>query len=51
MTIILRKDGKIVCGRTSYVDGLNSGKEKAFDFDEYGLPEYDSYEMYAHDWM
>ncbi|MEE0856103.1 MAG: hypothetical protein U0L58_02245, partial [Ruminococcus sp.] len=50
VSIILKKENKIVYGTTSYVDDINAGQEKAFDISEYNLPDYDSYEIIVIDW-
>jgi len=50
ITVLIKKDGKIVYGDTSYVDNLKSGASKAFDIDVYDLPEHDSYAISALDW-
>lgn len=45
VSALFRKDGKIVCGSYAYVDDLGAGEEKAFEFTEFNLPEYDNYEL------
>lgn len=50
ISIILKKDNKIVCGTTGFVDNINAGQEKAFDISDYNLPDYDSYEIVVIDW-
>lgn len=50
VTVLFKKDGKIVYGTTTYVDNLGAGKEKAFEVSEYEVPEHDTYEVSAHDW-
>ncbi|MBQ6401064.1 MAG: hypothetical protein IJI20_02120 [Firmicutes bacterium] len=50
VTVLFRKEGKIVCGTTEFVDNLGAGKEKAFEAAEYGVPEHDAYEVTAIDW-
>lgn len=48
--VVLKKDGKIVFGTTTYVYDVNSGKEKAFQITEYDVPNYDSYDIYVFEW-
>lgn len=50
ITLILKKDGKIVYGDTTYVDNLKSKNKQAFEFDGYDLPKYDKYEIHAQSW-
>ena len=50
VTVLFKKDGKIVSGSTDFVDNLGAGKEKAFEIIEYDVPEHDSYEVLGLDW-
>ena len=50
VTVLFKKEGKIVYGATSFVDNLGAGKEKAFEVTEYNVPEHDSFEVSALDW-
>lgn len=50
VVLVLKKDGKIVYGNDTFIDNLKAGQEKAFEINEYNLPEYDSYEISAIDW-
>ncbi len=51
VTIVLRKDGKIVYMESTYVDGLNQGKTRAFEFSRYhDWPEHDTIECSAQAW-
>lgn len=51
VTVLLRKEGKIVSAYTSFVDDLNAGQEKPFDISLRSKAEHDSYEVVAIDWM
>ena len=51
VTVILRKEGQIVYGYTSFVDDLGAGQEKPFDISLRSKAEHDSYEVVAIDWM
>lgn len=45
---VLKKDGKTVYTKNTYVSGLKAGKQKAFQIDSYSdLPEHDTIEVYA----
>lgn len=50
VTILCKKDDKIVYGTTTFVDDLKSGDKKAFEVSEYNVPEHDSYEISAQSW-
>lgn len=50
VTVLFKKEGKIVLGTTTYVDNLSAGQEKAFDISEYDVPEHDEYVVTALDW-
>lgn len=50
VTVLFKKEGKIVLGTTTYVDNLSAGQEKAFDLSEYDVPEHDEYVVTAIDW-
>lgn len=50
ITIILKKDGKILLAITDYLDSISAGEEKAFDILGYDLPAFDSYEIIVIDW-
>lgn len=51
VSMILRKDGKIVYMENTFVDGLKAGKTKAFDFQRYeAWPEHDTIECSAMPW-
>lgn len=53
VTALFRKDGKIKFGCTTYVNNLDAGEAKGFEFyamdGEGKTPDYDSYEITAHD--
>lgn len=53
VSLILRKDGKIVFIDNTFVDGLSAGKTKAFEFTKLlgEWPEYDTIECSAMPWM
>lgn len=53
VSLILRKDGKIVFIDNSFVNGLSAGKTKAFEFTKlFGeWPEYDTIECSAMPWL
>ncbi|WP_050638441.1 hypothetical protein [Candidatus Stoquefichus sp. SB1] len=50
ITLVLKKDDKIVYGDTTFVDSVKSNDKSAFELSEYDLPKYDSYEFYAKAW-
>ena len=52
VSVILRDaEGNIVYGDNGFADLGAVGETSAFELDEYGLPEYDSYEIYAIPWL
>ena len=50
VTVIFRKDGKILMGETSYIDELSASQSKAFELSAWSVPDHDSYEVLAFDW-
>ena len=50
VTVLYKKDGKIVCGSSTYVDNLSAGQQKAFEVSDYDIPDHDKYEVTALDW-
>lgn len=51
LSIVLRKDGKIVYMENTFVDSLKAGKTKAFEFQRYhSWPEHDTIECSAMTW-
>lgn len=51
LSIVLRKDGKIVFMENTFVDGLKKGKTKAFEFQRYNAwPEHDTIDVSAMVW-
>ena len=48
--VLFRKDGRIVSGAMTYVENLSAGKDKAFEINEYDVPEHDSFEVSAVNW-
>ena len=51
LSIVLRKDGKIVFMENTFVDGLKPGQTKAFEFQRYhNWPEHDEIECSAMVW-
>lgn len=51
ITVIQKKDGKIVAGSTTYVDDVPKNDNAPFDLTTYYDVDHDSYEMYAQIWM
>ena len=50
ITIILKKDGKMIFVLTDYLYSISAGEELAFDIQGYDLPAFDSYEINVIDW-
>lgn len=50
LTLILKKDGKIIYGDTNYIENLKSKDKSPFEINEYIIPQYDTYEIYAIAW-
>ena len=50
LTLILKKDGKIVYGNTDYIENLKSKDKSPFEINEYIIPKYDTYEIHAIAW-
>ena len=50
ITVLFRKDGKIVFGTTTYIDNLKAGQEKPFEVSDYNVPDHDEYEVSGLDW-
>lgn len=51
IVVLLKKDGKIVYGTTSYVDNLKAGADKPFEVSEFDVPEHDEYVIKAIQWI
>ena len=52
ISIVMRKDGKIVYMENTFVDGLRSGQSKTFQFQRFeDWPEHDTIECSAMPWM
>jgi len=51
ITVLLRKEGQIVYGYTTFVDDLNAGQEKPFEASLHTKAEHDSFEVSALNWM
>ena len=51
VTVLFRKEGKIVYGENSFVDDLGAAQEKPFEIRVNSKAEHDSYEVSAIDWM
>ena len=52
VTVLLRKEGNIVYGMTTFVNDLEPGTATPFEAACYGtVPEHDSYEVYAQGWL
>ncbi|MBQ9171885.1 hypothetical protein IJ162_02135 [Candidatus Saccharibacteria bacterium] len=47
ITVIFKKDGKIVGGGNGYSDSLNAGQKSTFTIDIYAMPNHDTYELTA----
>ena len=50
VTVILKNNGQIVYGDTTYVDGLTAGLKKPFEISEYDVPEHTEYIISAQSW-
>lgn len=51
LSMVLRKDGKIVFLENTFIDHVTPGRTKAFEFHRYeNWPEHDSIEMSAQPW-
>ncbi len=49
VTIIFKKDGKVIYGLTDYVENIEAGKDKAFEI-EGSVPAYDEFVINVIDW-
>lgn len=50
VTILLKKNGKLVGGTTTFLDHLDAGSKKVFEISEYDLPEHDEYIVSGSSW-
>lgn len=50
ITILLKKNGKLVGGTTTFLDNLDAGSKKVFEISEYDLPEHDEYVVSGSSW-
>lgn len=50
VTVLFRKNGKIVYAGLTFVENLKAGKEKAFEIAEWKVPKHDAYEVSAVNW-
>lgn len=51
LTVVLRDDsGQIIYGATAYVTRPAMGKTTSFEIEQYGVPDYAAYEVYAQAW-
>ena len=50
VTLILKNNGEIVYGDTTFVDSLTPGTKKAFEISEYDLPKHTEYIISAQSW-
>lgn len=50
ITVLLRKDGKIIHGHTSFIHGVRSGEATPFEAKTYSDIDYDTYELSAMIW-
>lgn len=51
VSVIFKREGEIVGGTVSYVRDLKAGSTKAFEIKSLHKFSYDSYEIYAYDWL
>ena len=47
LTLILKKDKKIIYGESTGVTDLGAGQSKAFEISDYDVPEHDSFEIWV----
>ena len=50
VTVIVKNNGAIVYGSTTYVSDLTAGSTKPFELSEYNVPEHTEYVVTAHSW-
>ena len=50
VTVILKNNGAIVYGDTTYVDNLSAGSTRPFEISEYNLPEHSEYVISVQSW-
>lgn len=50
VTVLLKSNGSIVYGDTTYVDNMTAGTTKPFELSEYNLPEHDEYVISVQGW-
>lgn len=50
VTVILKNNGQIVYGTTTFVDGVTSGMKKPFEISAYEVPEHTEYIISAQSW-
>lgn len=50
LTLILKNNGNIVYGATTFTDNLPAGSKKAFEFSEYNVPEHTEFIISAQAW-
>lgn len=51
LTVVLRDEsGQIIYGATAYVTRPSMGKTTSFEIEQYGVPDYATYEVYAQAW-
>lgn len=51
LTVVLRDEsGQIIYGATAYVTRPAMGKTTSFEIEQYGVPDYATYEVYAQAW-
>lgn len=51
LTVIFKKDGKIIASETTFVDNLSAGKKKPFKFSELSFDiDPDEFDIYTQEW-
>ena len=50
LTLILKNNGNIVYGATTFTDNVPAGSKKAFEFSEYNIPEHTEFIISAQAW-
>lgn len=50
VTVLLKNNGEIVYGDTTYVSGVTAGSTKPFELSEYNVPEHTEYVITAQSW-
>ena len=50
VTVLLKNNGEIVYGNTTYVSGVTAGSTKPFELSEYNVPEHTEYVITSQSW-